>query len=135
MSLVSQHRGPERSLHETAKAKFGLCWRNQYIGDDRVMGYQLKKAAKQEQKQPKRKKCVSVNKEEKHWGAEECFDITHGDEVFGVCPASFQSYFGPVFHYFLYAPFRMVRYILCHFMLEVCIYDLLFYFDLNGDYS
>jgi hypothetical protein len=47
--------------------------------------------------QPKRKKCVTVSKEEKNWISEEYFDIGHRVAEFGVCPARFWSCFGPVF--------------------------------------
>jgi hypothetical protein len=30
----------------------------------------------------------------KEWRAEDCFDISHGDAEFGVCPAVFLSFFG-----------------------------------------
>lgn len=32
----------------------------------------------------KREKCVAVNKDERRWISEECFDIRHGDAEFGV---------------------------------------------------
>ena len=53
------------------------------------------------------------------WGYEECFDIRHADEEFGICTAGYQ----PCFHYFLtilsFALFRKVMYILYDCMLEV----------------
>lgn len=42
------------------------------------------------------KKCVTVNKAERSWRSEECFDGRPGDAEFGVCPYIFQSYFSPV---------------------------------------
>ena len=62
------------------------------------MRYLLKKVANREWNQPKN--FVAVNKDKKNWRSEAHFDIRHGDAEFGVCPAGFQSCFGPVFpHY------------------------------------
>jgi hypothetical protein len=48
-----------------------------------------------EWKQPRKKKFVTVNKDEKRsWRSEDCFDIRHGDAKFRVCPAGFLSCFG-----------------------------------------
>jgi hypothetical protein len=60
------------------------------------VGYLLKKAAIKEWKGPIGEKSVAVNKAEGSWGSEEHFDITHGEEEFGVCPAVFVC-FGIVF--------------------------------------
>jgi hypothetical protein len=50
--------------------------RPQDLGDARDMGYLLRKAANREWNQPRRKKFVAVNKDEKGVGrSEECFDI------------------------------------------------------------
>ena len=71
-------------------------------------------AASMEWNQPKRKKYVSVKKAERKWRSEDGFDFRHGDKLFGVCPAGFQSCFGSVFPQ--YAPFLccgMVMYNLC----------------------
>lgn len=98
-------------------------WRHQDIGDSRAVGYLLKRAAKREWNQPKRKKCVAVNKAKRSWRSEECFDISYGDAEFGVCPVCLT-----LVQYFLTMlrslPFGIVVYILCHYMLEVC--DLVF---------
>jgi hypothetical protein len=69
-----------------------LSWRLKDIKDARAMGYMLRKAANREWNQPRRKQFVSVNKDEK--GVEICFDISHGDAEFGVCPAGFLPCFG-----------------------------------------
>lgn len=64
------------------------------------MGNLLRKVANGEWNQPRRKKFVAVNKDERIWRSEKHFDITHGDTEFGVRPAVFQSCFGPSFpHY------------------------------------
>lgn len=60
----------------------------------------MKKTVNREWNQPKRKKVVAVNKDEKSWRSEEHFDIRYGDAEFGVRPAEFLSCFDPVFpHY------------------------------------
>jgi len=71
--------------------------------------------------QPKREKCVAVNKTERSWRSEEYFDIRHGDAEF-----SFPSGFSVLllvqhFHTTLsFLPFGMAMYILCYCMLVVC---------------
>ena len=92
---VSLHGGLEWPLCEAVKAKPGLSWRPQNIEDDRAMGYLPRKVANREWNQPKRKKCAAVNKAERIWRPEMCFDIRHEDSEFGVCPACFWSFFGP----------------------------------------
>jgi hypothetical protein len=42
---VSPWRGLERPSHEGVKVKSGFHWRSQDVGDDRVMGYLLRRAA------------------------------------------------------------------------------------------
>ena len=71
-----------------------LPWRLKDVKDARAMGYMLRKAANREWNQPRRKQFVAVNKDEKEWRSEDCFDISHGDAEFGVCPAGFLSCFG-----------------------------------------
>ena len=66
--------------------------------DDRVMGYLLGTTANRKN-QPKKK-----NKAEMSWRSEEHFDIKHRDTEFGVCPAGFQSCFGPIFPHYLPFP-------------------------------
>jgi hypothetical protein len=74
----------------------------QDVGGARVLGRLLRKAANQIWNQPKREKCVAVNKTERNLRSEEYFDNRHGNEEFGVCSAGFRSCFGPIFPY--YAP-------------------------------
>ena len=62
---VSLHGGPERPLHKAVRSKSILPWRPQDIGDARVIGFLLRKAANGEWNQSKRKKCVVINKAEK----------------------------------------------------------------------
>ena len=68
-----------------------------------MMGYLLT-AANREWNQPKRKKYAAI-KPELSEGSEELLDIKHGYAKLRVCPAGFQSYFGPVLP--LSAPFPM----------------------------
>ena len=82
MSRLSLHGGWERPLCEAVKARPGLPGSPQEVGDSRVMGSLLRRAANREYNQPKRKKCVAVNKSERSWRSEECFDIRHGDAEF-----------------------------------------------------
>lgn len=86
--VMSLHGGPERPLYEAVKVKPGLPKNPQDTGDARVVGYLSKKVAKREWTQPKRKKCVAVNKADRSWRPEEHFDIRHEAE-FGVCPTGF----------------------------------------------
>ena len=98
------------------------------------MGYLTRREAHGKWNQPKRKKCVAVNKDVRSWRSAECFDIRHRDAEFGVCATSFQSCFGPVLPYCApFLPFGTVVYVLYRHMLEVC--DLLFHFDFTGGYS
>ena len=55
--------------------------------DARVLGYLPRRAVTREWNQPRREKRVAVNRAEKSWISEECFDIRHGDVEFKVCPA------------------------------------------------
>jgi hypothetical protein len=48
------------------------------------MAYLPKRAANRVWNQPKREKCVIINKAERSWRSEESFDIRHGNAVFGV---------------------------------------------------
>jgi hypothetical protein len=61
------------------------------------MEYLLRKDADREWKQPRRKKFVAVNSNERSWRSEECFDIRYGDAGFGICPAGFWSCICPIF--------------------------------------
>ncbi|KAL6092948.1 hypothetical protein STEG23_001047, partial [Scotinomys teguina] len=79
------------------------------------MRFLLRKAADWVWNQPQREKCVTVNKAEKNWRSEECFDIRHGDAEFGVSWLNFSS---DLVQYFLtmlpFLPFGIVTYVLCH---------------------
>ena len=55
----------------------------------RAVGHLLRKAANREWNQPKRKKFVAVNRAERSWRSEGCFDVRHGDAEFGVGSAGF----------------------------------------------
>ena len=107
---VSLHGNQKRPLCEAVKMKPRLLWTSLEIRDARAMGYLPRKADSREWNQPKRKKCVAVNKVERNWTPEVCFDITHQNAEFGDFSAGFLFGFGPVFPY--YAPFGMVRFIL-----------------------
>jgi hypothetical protein len=85
------------SRHLNRNCKLKLPWRPQDVRDARAVGYLPRKAANREWNQPRRKKFVEVNKDKRSWRSEESFNIKHGDIGFGVCPADFLSYFGPVF--------------------------------------
>jgi hypothetical protein len=78
-----------------------LPWRPQNVGYARAVGYLLRLVANRGWNHPKGKKYVAVNKAERIWRSEECFDIRHGDAEFGVW-----SCFYPVFlHYVIFTPF------------------------------
>lgn len=59
---VSLHGGQERLSCEAVKVKPELYWRPQDFGDAKVMQYQSWRAAYRVWDQPKRRKCVAVNK-------------------------------------------------------------------------
>jgi hypothetical protein len=42
--------------------------------------------------EPAKENCAAVNKDERSWKSEECFDNSHGDAEFGVCPAGIWLY-------------------------------------------
>ena len=73
VSEGSLHGDLERPLCETPDG-----------GDIRVMGYLPRKTANREWSQPKRKKCVAVNKAERSWRSEDGFDLRPGHAEFGV---------------------------------------------------
>ena len=63
MSGVSLNGGlVEKPLHEAVKLKLGLSWRSQDARDARLLGNLPRRADNREWNQPKRKKCVVVNK-------------------------------------------------------------------------
>ena len=51
--------------------------------------------------QPKRKKCVAINKAEKNWRSEACFDTRHGDTGSRVSSVVFRFFFSSISHYAL----------------------------------
>jgi hypothetical protein len=71
-----------------------LPWRLKDVKDARAMGYMLRKAANREWNQPSRKQLLQSTKMKEERRSEDCFDISHGDVEFGVCPAGFLSFFG-----------------------------------------
>ena len=121
MSEVFLHGGLEKSLHEAVMVKLGLSWRVQDVEDARAVGHLLRRAANREWKQPKRKKCVAVNKGERSWRPEESFHNRQEDVEFGVCPAGFRTCLTQYFLTVLpFLPFETVVYALCYCMLGVC---------------
>ena len=94
---MSLYGVPETPLCEAVKVKPELLWRPPNIGDAGTMGYLLNRTDNRKWNQPKREKCVAVNRAEKSGRSEEHFDTRHGDAEFGVCPACFWSCFGPGF--------------------------------------
>lgn len=72
---------------ETMKMKYVLPWKPKGVRDARAVGYLLWKAANRKWNQPKIKKCVTVNKADRSWRSEDCFDGRPGDAEFGVCLA------------------------------------------------
>lgn len=90
------------------KLKSGLPLRPQDFGNDRVIRYLSRRAGNWEWNQPKRNKCIAVNKAEQSWRSEECFGIRHAE--FRVFPAGFPSCFGPVFPHCAPSPFYVKHY-------------------------
>ena len=97
------------------------------------MGYLPRVAANKEWNQPKRKKCVVVNKAERSWRSEEHFGNRHGDGGLGVCPAGFQSCFGSASPHSSHLCFGMVmytcavvcwKYVICFFILNLQVLQL-----------
>jgi hypothetical protein len=50
---------------EAVKVKPGLPWKTQDVRDARIIGHLPRKAANRKWNQPKRSKCVSVNRAER----------------------------------------------------------------------
>ena len=105
---MSLNGGLRRPLHEAVKLNPGISWRIQDVGNVRVMRFLMNKATNREWNQPKRNKCVAVNKTKRSWRSEECFDIRHGGAEFRVSQPGFLSCFGPVFPMFPFLCFGMV---------------------------
>ena len=117
--MVSLHRGLQKPLHGTVKVKLELSWLPQDIRDTRAPGYLLRRAANCKLKQPKRKKCVVVNKAERSCRSEERLtpdmesqSLEYSQLVFSL---ALVRYFLTVFPFLL----GIVMYILGHDMLEV----------------
>ena len=76
---------------EQKTVKLKLPWRHQDVKNARDMGNLPRNIFNREWIQPKRKKCVIVNKYERSCRSEECFDIRHRDAAFEACTAGFWS--------------------------------------------
>lgn len=59
------------------------------------MGHLPKRAANRKQNQLRTEKCIVVNKAERIWRSEKCFDNKQGNAESRVCPTGFQSYSAP----------------------------------------
>ena len=105
--------GLERPVCESVKVKPGLPWRPQDVGKARAAEYLPRRAANREWNQPRRKKCVVVNKVERNWRSEKHFDVRYGDAKFEfaqmVLGLALVQYFLSMFSSL---PFGMVMYIL-----------------------
>lgn len=103
------------------KAKPGLCWRLQDIGNARIIGYLLRKAVDHMEPDAERsmfqstklkgvgelKSALTSHEEMQNWSSPSCF--------------FWGGFFGPgVPHYGPFPPFRMIMYIPCHCILKVC---------------
>jgi hypothetical protein len=62
MSVVFLNAGLETPLCKAVKVKPGLTWRPQELRDFRSLDYLPRRTASREWNQPKRRKCVTVNK-------------------------------------------------------------------------
>ena len=86
------------------------------------MEYIQRRTASREWNQPKRKKCVAVNKAERSWRSEE--HLTSDMEIQSLEFAQLVFFNLVLVQYFLsMLPsiyFETVMYILCHYVLEVC---------------
>ena len=109
------------------KLKPGLPWRPQNAEEAL-----LKRAVNREWTSPRESSVLQSIKVEEVGDPK--LALTSDLVEFGVCPAGFSL---ALVQYFLsmipFLHFRMVMYILCYCVLEVC--DLLFHFDFTRDYS
>ena len=95
--------------------KPGFHGKPQDVEDARYRGYLPRRATNWLWNQPKKQKCVAVNKCKWSWRSEDHFNIRRGDAEHGVCPANFLYCLSPVFpHYAPFSPFWMAMYIRCH---------------------
>ena len=122
-----------RPLHEPVQLKLGLSWRPQDVGDARVMDLQ-RKAADKKRNQPKKKKYVAVNKDERNQDLKSTLISDIEMRCFEFPELVFHFVLVKFFLAMLSSLcFGMVLHMLCHYMLEVC--NLLFYFSFTEDYS
>lgn len=103
--------------------------------DDGSRKCQLKRYADTEQSQPKRL-CGLQLIRSWAWGCRSCLELTlhynmpdagQGPAGLNVCPAGFGPCFGPLSVYFPIPPFGMGISTLCHFLLEVSNFFLLYH--------
>lgn len=121
MPHISLHKGPERTnnLDCTGDAKI--------LNSPELRGiYQGELHMGNETSQ--RKRCLLQAAKLEGWGHLSPFDTGHGAIGFRICPAEFQSYFGPLFPYYASIP-PFWNGNVC----SVLLYNLLFYF--TGDYN
>ena len=110
---MSLHLGLERPLCEAVKVKSRLLSRPQM--PDPLDTYQRKLLTGSGPAQEKKVCCSQKDLE-----VSRLFDISHGDALFGVCLAGFQTCFGPVLlHLIPFPPFWNGNEYLCHYMLKV----------------
>lgn len=115
---------------DATKVKSALCWGPQNVEGARTMGYLPRRVIRREWYRPQGKKYVAISRVGT-LGPSKLFDIRSRVSGSGVCPAWVQSYFGLVLLSFLpVLPLRMVKSVLCQYLLEVC--TLLFAFDFSG---
>jgi len=80
------------------------------------MGYLTEKDTRRRETNQRKLSVLQTTKPKKSWQSEEHFDISYGDEEFGISQLVFSF---PLVHYFLMMlPFGI--YILCHCMFEIC---------------
>ena len=116
---------------KSVKVKPGLPWSLQEAGEPRDLfipltiqnhGIAAEESRYQGLEIGQKGKGVAVNKPERSWRSEKCFDIRHGDTVWNW-PSWFSVLFGPVFSY--YAPFPPIwnsmsicwKYVICAMIL------------------
>ena len=99
-----------------------------------MVGYLLRKAANKKRTSPRESSVVQPIKLEEVGDPKRALTL---DVEIQSLQFAWLVFSLALVQYFLsripFLHFRMVMYILCYYMLEVC--DLLFYFDFTGDYS
>jgi hypothetical protein len=79
---------------ETRICNIEVALRPRDVWDARAVGYLLRKVAKRGVELVQEEEvCCSQQRWKRSWRSEDCFDISHGDAEFGVCPAGFLSCF------------------------------------------